>query len=414
MVIKKGYKQTELGIIPEDWKIMVVHDACKDIFLGLTNKVDYVQSNGIPLIRANNISNGKLSFDNARLISKKQHKSLTKYHKPTHGDVLVTKSGSLGVCAIVDSKDEFSIYESIIALKPDPELIAPEFLLCILRENSVQNKLKTDVVGSGVEHINLNDFRKLVISFPSTYEQQKIVKTLFDIFEYIQFLENLIQKKKNIKQGAMQELLTGKRRLEGFSGEWKDFTLKTIVKIPITDGPHETPLFLYNGIPFLSVNNIVNSKVDLSELRYISKKDHERFSKKCKPMKGDILLGKAASVGNVAIVDFSFEFNIWSPLALLRINDKNITKFIYYYLQSQHIKKQINFLTNSSSQGNLGMGDIEKFEFLLPSKKEQLSIAIILSDMDEEINQLEKQLEKYTNLKQAMMQKLLTGEIRLV
>ena len=212
----------------------------------------------------------------------------------------------------------------------------------------------------------------------------------------------------------MQELLTGKKRLSGFTEEWESKRLIEIVKNPITDGPHLTPKFLQDGIPFLSVNNIVNSRLDLSNLRYISKQDHLIFSKKCKPQKGDILLGKAASVGQTAIINFDFEINIWSPLALIRINDENITEFIYYYIQSQEIVKQINFFTNSSSQGNIGMGEIEKLEFLLPLKKEQSAIAKILSDMDSEIKELETKKDKYIKIKNGMMQKLLTGEIRLV
>ena len=83
----------------------------------------------------------------------------------------------------------------------------------------------------------------------------------------------------------MQELLTGKRRLPGFEGEWEVKALKDIVKTPITDGPHMTPRFLDIGVPFLSVNNLVNNRIDLSDLRFISEEDHRTFSRKCKPQR---------------------------------------------------------------------------------------------------------------------------------
>src|SRR5690606_5644429 len=201
---------------------------------------------------------------------------------------------------------------------------------------------------------------------------------LSDADAWIESLEQLIAKKRLIKQGAMQELLTPK-------DDWEVKIIREIVATPVTDGPHETPFFLDKGIPFLSVNNIVDNKIDWSDLRYISEVDDIRFSKKCKPRRGDILLGKAASVGKIAIVESDYNFNIWSPLALIRI-DEISNKYCFYYLQTTDVLNQIKFFTNTSSQGNIGMGDIEKIEIKYPkSLSEQERIATILSDMDAEI-----------------------------
>lgn len=211
----------------------------------------------------------------------------------------------------------------------------------------------------------------------------------------------------------MQQLLTGTTRLPGFTGEWKTRRIRDIVKTPVTDGPHLTPTFLPEGIPFLSVNNLAHNRVDTTELRYISLEDHHEFSKKCRPQKWDVLLGKAASVGKVAIIDFDWECNIWSPIALIRPNEQNAPRFIYYCLQSSAAVKQIEYFTNSSSQGNIGMGEIEKLELLLPPLEEQAAITTVLSDMDAEIDALEARREKTRAIKQGMMQALLTGRVRL-
>jgi len=175
-----------------------------------------------------------------------------------------------------------------------------------------------------------------------------------------------------------------------------------------------TPEFVKNGIPFLSVNNLVDNKIDFTDLRQISIKDHEFFSRKCKPEKNDILLGKAASVGKIAVVETDFEFNIWSPIAMIRLKKNISSMFVYYSFQSRPLLNQINYFTNASSQGNIGMGDIEKLKITLPPSDEQTCIATILSDMDREIDALEKKLSKTKNLKQGLMQQLLTGKIRLV
>ncbi|HDO52084.1 MAG TPA: restriction endonuclease subunit S, partial [Rhizobiales bacterium] len=245
-------------------------------------------------------------------------------------------------------------------------------------------------------------------------EQRAIAEALSDVDGLLGALEALIAKKRAIKQAAMQQLLTGKTRLPGFSGEWETKRIRDITKIPVTDGPHLTPKFLSEGIPFLSVNNLSHNRVDTADLRYISLDDHHEFSKKCKPQKWDVLLGKAASVGKVAIVDFDWEFNIWSPIALIRPDEQGVPHFVYFNLQTSHVIKQIEYFTNSSSQGNIGMTDIGKLEFFMPLPDEQQAIATVLSDMDAEIAALEHRRDKTKQIKRGMMQQLLTGRVRLV
>ena len=195
--------------------------------------------------------------------------------------------------------------------------------------------------------------------------------------------------------------------------EWEVERLKAIVQSPVTDGPHLTPKFTSDGIPFLSVNNLVDNKIDLSDLRFISQFDHEVFSKKCKPQKDDILLGKAASVGKVAIVELDYEFNIWSPIALIRVSRSHAARFVYYQLQTENLTCQITLMTNSSSQGNIGMGDIEKLTLILPPLSEQHAIATALSDVDGLLGGLDQLIAKKRDLKQAAMQELLSGKTRL-
>jgi type I restriction enzyme S subunit len=108
------------------------------------------------------------------------------------------------------------------------------------------------------------------------------------------------------------------------------------------------------------------------------------------------------------------EFNSWSPVALIRVSNDNAAKFVYYSFQTEAVIRQIELLTNSSSQGNIGMGDIERLVLLLPEKEEQQAIADALSDIDNEIAALESRLAKARNIKQGMMHELLTGRIRLI
>lgn len=158
-----------------------VVDICDDIFLGLTAKVDYVEEGGIPLVRANNMTSGILTFDDVKYISEEQHEKLTKTHKAQKGDILVSKSGTLGAVCIVDTDEEFSIYESLICLHPKKQVFN-RYLLHLLRSQDVQEIMLEKKVGNAIKHLNLQTFRKLYIPLPSFEEQIKISKKL-DIFE---------------------------------------------------------------------------------------------------------------------------------------------------------------------------------------------------------------------------------------
>lgn len=158
-----------------------VVDICDDIFLGLTAKVDYVEEGGIPLVRANNMTSGVLTFDDVKYISEEQHEKLTKAHKAQKGDILVSKSGTLGAVCIVDTDEEFSIYESLICLHPKKKVFN-RYLLHLLRSQDVQEIMLEKKVGNAIKHLNLQTFRKLYIPLPSFEEQIKISKKL-DIFE---------------------------------------------------------------------------------------------------------------------------------------------------------------------------------------------------------------------------------------
>ena len=164
----------------------------------------------------------------------------------------------------------------------------------------------------------------------------------------------------------------------------------------------------------MTVTNLVDNTIDLTELRSISKAAGLVFAKNCQPKVGDVLLGTAASVGKVAIVEEDFDFNIWSPIALVRAGDAINAKFLYYQLLSADCAGQIALLTNSSSQGNIGMGDIERLQISYPGPDEQTAIATALTDMDADLAAIESRLAKTRAVKQGMMQELLTGRTRLV
>ena len=264
--------------------------------------------------------------------------------------------------------------------------------------------------GTKQQSFNNKIVEKFQIFLPAKPEQQKIAAFLTAVDSKIEQLSKKQELLGEYKRGLMQKIFTQEIRFKTDDGsefpDWQEKKLGDVVSTPVSDGPHLTPKFVKKGIPFLSVNNLVESKIDFSDVRYISIDDHLVFSKKCKPKKGDVLLGKAASVGKVAFVETDVEFNIWSPIAMIRPSNSNFSKYIYYCFQTRFILNQISKFTNSSSQGNIGMGDISKIIIKLPSKLEQTKIANLLSSIDSKIEQVQKQLDSTKELKKALLQQM--------
>ena len=183
---------------------------------------------------------------------------------------------------------------------------------------------------------------------------------------------------------------------------WKMLPLKYLTASKVTDGPHETPAFITDGIPFLSVDGIQNNKLVFEGCRYISPEDHERYSVKCKPNNGDVLLGKAASVGKVAYVDADVEFNVWSPLAVIKPQCKKTGKFIYYSFQSALLQMQCDMYSNANTQKNLGMNTIDNLSLACPTEDEAVTIANFL---DHETAKIDALIEKQQRLIELLKEK---------
>ena len=183
---------------------------------------------------------------------------------------------------------------------------------------------------------------------------------------------------------------------------WEMLPLKYCVQDKITDGPHETPKFLNYGIPFVSAEAIENGEINWNKIRgYISQEDDERYSIKCKPRQGDVFIVKSGSTtGKIGYVKSDRDFNIWSPLALVRTKSGIISRFIYHFLSSLPFQTQVQLFWSFGTQPNIGMNVLENLKLTLPSdSEEQTTIAHFLDQKTAEIDHLIAQ-------KQALIQKL--------
>lgn len=199
---------------------------------------------------------------------------------------------------------------------------------------------------------------------------------------------------------------------------WEVVRLKNCLKRNITDGPHTTPEFIADGIPFLSVDGIQNGELSFEKCRYISSANHEEFKKKAFPKRDDILMGKAASTGKIARVKIDFEFSIWSPLALISLRDTyaNVS-FVEYWLKSSHSQFQIDQLCTMNTQKNISMDEIPTIRLPLPPLAEQEAIAAFLdaecTRIDALISAAERAVVLLQERRSAVIAAAVTGQIRV-
>ncbi len=321
----------------------------------------------------------------------------------------------------------------------------------ILSDYFFNNQIKTLMSTTSQAALSMTNIRLFLISLPPTIEeQQRIANALSDVDTLIANLEKLIAKKKNIKQGAMQQLLTGRKRLPGFGSDerremkkgnrhceersdaaiqsgykmtelgmipsdWENTSLNKVVEFLNGDRGFNYPKdsdFCDLGIPFINAGHLKKSQIDFTSMDYITESHYKKLGG-AKIKKDDILFCLRGSLGKYAYVNFN-DAAPASSLCVLR-SKRICPKFLFQILGSDYIKKQIVDANSGSSQPNLSAKDVGLFNIIMPSTiDEQSAIANILSDMDTEIATLETKLAKYRKLKTGMMQQLLTGKIRLI
>jgi len=252
MELKPGYKQTEVGIIPADWTVLRLKQISPSQSVGLViNPSTYVEENGfVPMLVGSNIMPNKINWESARRISESSNELLPA-SRLAAGDLVVVRVGEPGIAAVVPPELDGCNCASVMIVRQHQRFDSR--WLCYLMNSSVGLAQIGNVqYGTAQKQFNISDAINFRYSVPPLDEQKSIADALSDADALIEALDQLIAKKRQIKQGAMQELLTGKRRLPGFGGEWTEVAIKKIVQTPVTDGPHLTPVFLDDGVPFLS------------------------------------------------------------------------------------------------------------------------------------------------------------------
>ncbi|MCW3084016.1 MAG: restriction modification system specificity domain protein [Bacteroidetes bacterium] len=403
MELKKGYKLTEVGVIPMDWEVKLVEDFAevksgKRLPLGhtLTNR-----ETPHPYIRVVDMYQGGVSLDAIQYVPEYIYPVIKNY-RIFKEDIFISVAGTLGVVGVIpENLNGANLTENanrFTNIKCDKT-----FLLYVLMSWIIQDRIEAERTMGAQPKLALTRIRRFEIPFPpTTSEQISIGKALLDIDSLINGIEKLIEKKKNIKQGAMQKLFHPKKG-------WEVKTLGDLIA-EISDGgtpPTSSPNNFGGQINWVVID-------DIKDEIYITKQTltDEGFSKSSSRLwkPETIILSTGATIGEVGIAKIYTATKQGICGIVVKENVSNI--FLKYWLVKN--KNLLLSIAQGSSIKEVRPPTLIKFEINIPEYEEQIKIATILSDMDTEIAALETKLEKYKNVKTGMMQNLLTGKIRLV
>lgn len=388
--VKSGYKQTEVGVIPEGWESMSCADLCIKIQDG-THFSPTVRGHDYLYLTSKNIRFGFLDISTADRIDAAQHEAIYKRCDVKHGDLLLTKDGAnTGNAALNTLTEQFSLLSSVAFLRFDAKKHSTEYFLQQCLSVQGQQRMKDAMSGNAITRFTLEKIRKLRFPVAPLHEQRAIAEALSDVDELLGGLERLIAKKRDLKQAAMQQLLTGQTRLPGFHGEWEVKRLDQFA--PLQRGfDLPTSQIKRGDYPVVYSNGIQNY--------------HAKFMVKAP----GVVTGRSGTIGNVHFVKQDF----WPHNTALWVTDfkSNDPKFVFYFLTSVGLER----FGTGSGVPTLNRNDVHEFRVSVPpSPVEQTAIAAVLSDMDAELTALEQRRDKTRALKQAMMQELLTGKTRLI
>ncbi len=385
---RPGYKQTDLGVIPRDWNVVPMGQV-SECLIGLTYSPFDVRDFGTLVLRSSNIQNGKLAFDDNVFVDMDvPTRAITRKN-----DILIcVRNGSrqlIGKCALIDDKTAGSAFGAFMSvLRSD----SAKFLFFQF-QSSIQKRQIDEVMGATINQITNKDMAAFKVIWPSTKaEQEAIAEALSDVDALIESLDQLLAKKRQLKQGAMQQLLTGRKRLPGFSGEWEVKRLGDVCRI--TTGKKD-----------------VNEGNPEGQFPFFTCSRSHTFSDSYSFDAEAILIAGNGEVGNLHY--FKGKFEAYQRTYVL----SQFSAHVGYLWQqlSAYLADSLGLGKIGSSIPYIKKENLAGFEFKSPQDEaEQTAIAAILSDMDAEIAALEAKLAKARDLKQGMMQELLTGRIRLV
>lgn len=391
--IPQGYKQTELGIIPEDWEVVTIQHIA-DISTGNKNTQDAEESGKYPFyVRSQNVER------------------INSYCFDCEG--VVTAGDGVGTGKIFHFvRGKFALHQRAYLIYNFKGL-DPLYFYSYFSQNFYE-RINQMTAKSSVDSVRKEMIENMQILKPPLAEQKAIATALSDVDALIVALDKKIEKKKLIKQGAMQQLLAGKKRLPGFTDKWVISKLGDAGTLLNGYAFKSETYNLTGKYMIITISNVQNGKLVTNECNKVAAPPSD-IQRHQLLKKNDILISMTGNVGRVCMVNTDdCLLNQRVGLFELKDSSKYDKNFIYTIINSQDFETTMIESSQGAAQSNINKKDIEDYVFIMPRcRKEQQVIADVFFDMDKEISDLVTKRDKYRQIKSGMMQKLLTGQIRL-
>lgn len=412
MELKPGYKHTEVGVIPEEWEVKALGEIAT-IATGNTPPTSDASNYGDEFLFVGPVDMGENKFitRTEKGLSKKGFAMSRRF--PEHSILFVSIGSTIGKCGIATV--ELTSNQQINAVFPSPAFSANYLFYAIC---TTAPKIKAQAGEQAVPIVNKTQFSETAVALPPLHEQRAIAEALSDVDSLLDGLDRLIAKKRDLRQAGMQQLLTGQNRLPGFHGEWEEKTLKQVAEI--TTGVNKPISEMGNGALYVTVQDLyAGTFIRINRLGRIRVSEAEIASKAL--IVGDIVFGKSSvkreGIGYPSMFAGCNEPVVFSGFAYCARARHGISDatFLFYALRSEKTRRWLIDNSQASALTNINQGIADAIPIRMPPTiHEQIAIATVLADMDAELAAMKQRRTKTRNLKQAMMQELLTGKTRLV
>jgi type I restriction enzyme, S subunit len=399
------------GHIPQDWEVSTLGEMTTLLTNGFVGKAKdhYVETeDGILYLQGYNISESGFNFNGIKKVSKEFHEKNAKSCLQ-EGDLLTIQTGEIGLTSVVPRELVGSNCHALVISRLKPDIAYPNFYLQYFNSEIGKRKFKTIETGSTMKHLNVGDMDSLEFPIPPLPEQKAIAKVLSTADSTIHTTEKLIAQKELRKKWLMQQLLTGKKRLKGFDGEWKEIHIRDVAKEVSIRNKSDKQLTVlsctkYDGlVPSLEYFGRKIFADDVSTYKIVPKNHFAYATNHI----------EEGSIGYQEILDEA----LISPMYTVFKTDKTVNDNFFYKLLKSHplVYQYQNRMEGSiDRRGGLRWDGFSIIKIKLPSYEEQTAIAQVLQAADKEISLLKAKAEKLREQKKGLMQQLLTGKVRLM
>lgn len=406
-VIMEGYKKIKKYVIPNDWDLIKLGDLTTKVGSGKTPKGGEAvyQSSGIPFIRSQNVLDNKLELSNVSFISESVHDEM-KSTKVKANDVLLNITGaSIGRCCVVpEDFIEGNINQHVCIIRPKANL-NEIYLSYVLQSTIGQRQIFMNQAGGNREGLNFEQIRKFDIPFPNLKEQRKIANVLSIWDKAIELKEKLIEQKKEQKKGLMQLLISGNIRIPGFSFEWSKKNVGELIEESKEVAKH----------PKLSERITVRLSLKGVTKRETTTIEKDGATTQYVRRAGQFIYGKQnLHKGAIGLIPKELdEFQSSSDIPAFDFKEGVEPLWFYYYFARENFYESLEGISSGTGSKRIQPKELYKVKIIVPSVEEQKKQSEIFVSLDKEINLLHQELNLLKSQKQALMQQLLTGKIRV-